>query len=154
MPNLQENCPPLGFCTQDHYQNVGPGVAFPLRGRKRDIWEGGHRIPSIISWPAVVKGAAGRVSWEMVVTHDFLTTVMDVLNVSRPATQADWGVDGRSILPLLEAPVPTTPQTQHVYADGTNVLPVHGMGWMFNGWNITTPATQYGFRSAIVHFIP
>lgn len=50
----EENCGPEGICDKSHYQK-GPGVADPLRGRKRDIWEGGHRIPSIISWPAVVQ---------------------------------------------------------------------------------------------------
>ena len=83
----EKNCQPEGICDQAHYANDGPGVADPLRGRKRDIWEGGHRIPSVISWPAVVKGDAGRVSWEQVVTHDFLATIMDVLNVSRPVHQ-------------------------------------------------------------------
>ena len=34
----------------------GPGSAGPLRGRKRDVWEGGHRVPGIISWPAMVDG--------------------------------------------------------------------------------------------------
>ena len=83
----------------------------------------------------MVQGNKGRVSWEMVVTSDFLATIMDVLNVSRPAHQADWGIDGRSILPLLKAPVSAfDKQTQTVYADGKNVMPVHGMGWMFNGW--------------------
>ena len=46
----------------------------------------------------------------------------------RPAHQSDWGMDGRSILPLLKAP-PAPAQTQMVYADGTNVMPIHGMGW-------------------------
>ena len=43
--------------------------------------EGGHRIPSVVSWPAVVQGDSGRVSWEMIVTSDFLATIMDVLQV-------------------------------------------------------------------------
>ncbi len=132
--------------------------------------EGGHRIPSIVSWPAVVQGDTGRVSWEMIVTSDFLATIMDVLQVKcackhllqfrtiasrpsahmllgyvslslslslslpppppprRPAHQSDWGMDGRSILPLLKAP-PTPAQTQMVYANGENVMPIHGMGW-------------------------
>eukprot|EP00041_Stephanoeca_diplocostata_P013753 m.243604 g.243604 ORF g.243604 m.243604 type:complete len:667 (+) comp19455_c0_seq1:121-2121(+) len=139
------NCEPEGYCEQSHYRD-GPGSAVPLRGRKRDIWEGGHRIPSLVSWPAVVQGDTGRVSWEQVVTHDFLATVMDVLNVSRPASQADWGVDGRSILPLLKAPPPKVPQTKSVYADGTNVMPIHPMGWMYNGWNATDGTTNKGFR--------
>jgi len=139
------NCEPEGECLQSHYRD-GPGSAVPLRGRKRDVWEGGHRIPSIISWPAVVQGSSGRVSWEQVVTHDFLATIMDVLNVSRPAEQADWGVDGRSVLPLLKAPPAAMPQTKAVYADGTNVMPIHPMGWMYNGWNASSSETHLAFR--------
>jgi hypothetical protein len=70
---------------------------------------------------------------------------MDVLQVERPAHQADWGMDGRSILPLLEAP-PAPAQNQRVYVDGTNVMPVHGMGWMFDGWDATQNETHRGFR--------
>ena len=33
----EEDCPPEGECTHDHYR-MGPGTAVPLRGRKRDIW--------------------------------------------------------------------------------------------------------------------
>ena len=36
------NCEPEGFCEHSHYQK-GPGSAVPLRGRKRDVFEGGHR---------------------------------------------------------------------------------------------------------------
>jgi hypothetical protein len=32
----EENCPPEGRCDMDHYTK-GPGVADPLRGRKRDM---------------------------------------------------------------------------------------------------------------------
>ena len=112
----------------------------PLRGRKRDIWEGGHRIPSIISWPAIVQGDTGRVSWEMIFTHDFLATIMDVLQVKRTG---EW--NGRSILPLLKAP-PAPAQSRMVYAEEDNVMPIHGMGWMFNGWDPKVNGTQTDFR--------
>ena len=143
----EKNCAPEGRCDTDHYRNNGPGVADPLRGRKRDIWEGGHRIPSVISWPKVVQGSKGRVSWETVATTDFLPTIMDVLNVSRPAGQVDWGLDGRSILPLLTSPVSAfEKQTQTVYADKLNVMPAHPVGWMFNGWDANAATTDKGFR--------
>ena len=75
----EKNCPPAGRCAgSEHRPLEGPGSAGPLRGRKRDVWEGGHRVPGIISWPAVVHGPA-RTSWDTVVTMDFLATVMDVL---------------------------------------------------------------------------
>merc|ERR1719201_818650 len=116
------NCQPEGRCTADHFQ-TWPGSAGPLRGRKRDIWEGVHRVPGIISWPAVI--ADNRVSWDLVATVDFLPTVMEVLKVNRPAAQADWGFDGRSVMPLLQ---------------GKGPLPERGMGWMYQN------PSQVGYR--------
>ena len=63
------NCKPEGRCgsgttgvipagTLHRPACAGAGSAGPLRGRKRDVWEGGHRVPGIISWPAVVTGPA------------------------------------------------------------------------------------------------
>ena len=69
----EKDCPPDGFCNKTHFSLVGPGSAGALRGRKRDIWEGGHRVPGIIAWPAVVRGPA-RTSWDPVITSDFLPT--------------------------------------------------------------------------------
>ena len=80
----------------------------------------------------MVEGDVGRVSWELALTADFLPTIMDVLNVSRPAHQSDWGMDGRSMLPLLKAPVSALDrQDRGVYADGKNVMPPQPMGWMY-----------------------
>ena len=84
----ETNCPPEGRCgsgpsgaippgTLHRPQCQGPGSAGPLRGRKRDVWEGGHRVPGAVSWPAVV-GDRLRVSWAPVVTMDFLATVLEV----------------------------------------------------------------------------
>ena len=68
------------------------------------MWEGGHRVPGIVSWPAVVKDTSSRVSWDTVVTMDFLATVMDVLDVQRPVEQREWHFDGVSIMPILRGP--------------------------------------------------
>jgi len=119
------NCPPEGYCEDSHYARA-PGDAGPLRGRKRDIWEGGHRVPTIVSWPAMQRGPA-RVSWETVVTMDFLATVMDVLNVERPESQSSWALDGKSIVPILKG----------------ETWPDRGIGWVFDNWSSSSP---HGFR--------
>jgi len=119
------NCGPEGFCDDSHYKKA-PGDAGPLRGRKRDIWEGGHRVPTVVSWPAVQTGPA-RVSWDTVVTMDFLATMMDHLSIDRPATQKDWAFDGKSILPILRG----------------EQWPERGIGWQFQRHNLDTP---YGYR--------
>jgi hypothetical protein len=133
------NCPPEGRCgsgasgrippgTLHRPACAGPGSAGPLRGRKRDVWEGGHRVPGVVSWPAVVAGEGGRVSWDTVVTMDFLATIMDVLGVARPAAQAAWAFDGVSILPILRGETP----------------PERGIGWMYNV--PVAGANGYAFR--------
>jgi len=119
------NCGPEGWCADSHYKGA-PGDAGPLRGRKRDIWEGGHRVPTIVSWPAVQTGPA-RVSWDTIVTMDFLATMMDVLSVDRPTKQQDWGFDGKSILPILKG----------------STLPDRGIGWVYHTWSKNSP---YGYR--------
>jgi hypothetical protein len=65
----------------------------PMCTCRWQIWEGGHRVPGVVSWPAVVRGPA-RESWATVITSDFLTTVMEVLNVERPPAQRSWAMDG------------------------------------------------------------
>ena len=117
----EENCKPEGICekadTRPYRPVAGPGSAGILRGRKRDIYEGGHRVAGIISFPSVVKEKDDSKEkedddvitdavecWETVVTMDFLPTVMEILNVNRPPNQQDWAMDGRSILPLLKNP--------------------------------------------------
>ena len=44
-----------------------------LRGRKRDVWEGGHRVPGLLSYPRLV-GARSLESWVTVSTMDLLPT--------------------------------------------------------------------------------
>jgi hypothetical protein len=136
------NCKPEGRCgsgttgvippgTLHRPAAAGAGSAGPLRGRKRDVWEGGHRVPGIISWPAVVGAATpSRVSWDTVVTMDFLATIMDVLNVARPAAQQSWAFDGVSVMPILRGETP----------------PDRGIGWMFKSPTVATANLGYAFR--------
>ncbi len=49
----------------------------PLRGLKRDIHEGGHRVPFIVRWPGVVP--AGRVSDGLLSQIDIYATVAGLL---------------------------------------------------------------------------
>eukprot|EP00049_Salpingoeca_infusionum_P017279 m.352374 g.352374 ORF g.352374 m.352374 type:complete len:540 (-) comp16501_c0_seq1:365-1984(-) len=117
------NCHPEGRC-KPQWLETWPGSAGLLRGRKRDMWEGGHRVPGLVSWPRQV--TQNRVSWWPTVTMDFLPTVMDVLGVDRPESQQGWGMDGRSILPLLMG----------------EELADRGIGWMY--LDTTKSAFRFG----------
>lgn len=67
------------------------------RGKKTDIWEGGHREPTIISWPE--KFADSSVCDKMVCHSDFFRTFAQLLDVPVPDNA---GEDSVSILPLLD----------------------------------------------------
>ena len=133
------NCPPEGRCGSGSTGVIpagtlhrpacgGAGSAGPLRGRKRDVWEGGHRVPGIISWPAVVTGPP-RTSWSPVVTYDFMATMLDVLRVQRPPAQRDWAFDGVSIMPILRGEAPAE----------------RGLGWMYYN-PLPSAENGYAFR--------
>ncbi len=69
----------------------------PLRGYKRDVWEGGHREPFIVRWPGVVK--PGSVSAQLVHHADIMATLADIFGVRLPENA---GEDSYSIMPLLK----------------------------------------------------
>jgi len=67
-----------------------------FRGGKGSLYEGGHRVPCIISWPGVVP--AGSVSGDPVLTMDFFPTFA---NLAGAAPAEDREVDGMDLLPIL-----------------------------------------------------
>jgi arylsulfatase A-like enzyme len=65
-----------------------------LRGIKRDLYEGGIRIPMIARWPGKVRaGTTSGLPWAFC---DFLPTAAELAGVSAPA-----GIGGISIAPAL-----------------------------------------------------
>ncbi|HEY8458867.1 MAG TPA: arylsulfatase [Blastocatellia bacterium] len=66
----------------------------PLRGIKRDLYEGGIRVPMIARWPKRIK--AGSRSDQVWAHWDFLPTVAEIAGVKPPA-----GIDGISMLNSL-----------------------------------------------------
>lgn len=71
-------------------------VSAGLRGSKADIWEGGHRVPFIVRWPARI--TPGSTSSQIICLVDFFATVSDIVGVGVPA---DGGEDSVSFLPAL-----------------------------------------------------
>ena len=72
----------------------------PLRGIKRDLYEGGIRVPMIVRWPARIK--PGQVSDFPWAQWDLLPTAADIALTKAPA-----GIDGISVYPLLTGQVQT-----------------------------------------------
>ncbi len=70
-----------------------------MRGRKQSEYDGGHRVPLFVHWPA--GGLVGGRDVEPITAHiDVLPTLIDLAGIAPPK-----GVvfDGRSIRPLLES---------------------------------------------------
>lgn len=66
----------------------------PLRGYKRDLTDGGIRVPMIVRWPGHV--TAGAVSDQVWAFWDFLPTAAELAGVKPPQD-----VDGISVVPTL-----------------------------------------------------
>jgi arylsulfatase A-like enzyme len=79
-----------GGADPDFFESSGK-----LRGIKRDLYEGGVRVPMIIRWRGKVK--AGSVSDQIWAHWDFLPTAAAIAGAKTPS-----GIDGISMLPALQ----------------------------------------------------
>ncbi|EMI17474.1 arylsulfatase A [Rhodopirellula maiorica SM1] len=88
----------------EQLKEAGHYVSGPLRGSKGDLWEGGHRVPFILRWPAKV--AAGTRSDETIGQWDLMATCADLLQTELPPRTAE---DSVSFLPALQGqPIQST----------------------------------------------
>ncbi|OUW16564.1 MAG: hypothetical protein CBD18_06590 [Opitutales bacterium TMED158] len=80
----------------DELSLSGHKGSYIYRGKKFDIFEGGHRVPFIASWPGKID--AGSWSDEVICTTDFMATAADLLGES---LADDAGEDSYSMAPAL-----------------------------------------------------
>ncbi|ODA34970.1 sulfatase family protein [Planctopirus hydrillae] len=90
----------------DRVRNFGHRSMGPLRGLKRDIWEGGHRVPMIVRWPGVVP--AERVCDELISQIDLFATIAAVVDAEIPPGSAE---DSYNQLQLLQGTGSSARQT-------------------------------------------
>lgn len=80
----------------DELPLAGHNGSHIFRGKKFDIYEGGHRVPFIVSWPDKIE--KGSTSDEIICTVDLMATAANLLGVDLPDDAAE---DSYSILPAL-----------------------------------------------------
>jgi arylsulfatase A-like enzyme len=68
----------------------------PLRGSKRQTWEGGIRVPFVILWKGHL--AAGKTDARPIIQLDVLPTALAAAGVD---VQPEWKLDGVNLLPFL-----------------------------------------------------
>ncbi|MGB6222218.1 sulfatase family protein [Haloferula sp.] len=88
----------------DHWSSA------PLRGLKRDIHEGGHRVPFIVKWPGVIK--PGSVSNALISQTDILATLASMVSYELPSSSAE---DSFDFLPYLRGKSDAGPRDEMVH---------------------------------------
>jgi arylsulfatase A-like enzyme len=103
------------FFTSDNgpHKEGGADPAFfnssgPLRGYKRDLYEGGIRVPMIVRWPGRIEaGSVSNLPWGF---QDFLPTACAIAE-----TEAPDNIDGISVLPALLGKSDQQKKHDHLY---------------------------------------
>ncbi len=91
-----------GGCSTNFFHDAGP-----FRGLKRDLYEGGIRVPLIVRWPGTIR--AGTTSDRVVAFWDLFPTLAELAKVSIPP-----GLDGLSFAPTLRGQNQTN-RSDHFY---------------------------------------
>jgi arylsulfatase A-like enzyme len=74
------------------------------RGYKMELWEGGHRVPFLASWPAGIK--EGTTNNSTICLNDLFATCAELLGAKPPANSCE---DSVSFLPAFQnKPIPST----------------------------------------------
>jgi len=76
----------------------------PLRGSKRQTWEGGIRVPFIIRWKGRL--AEQKIDSRPIIQLDVLPTALAAAGVE---SKAEWKLDGVNLLPYLTGKLNGTP---------------------------------------------
>ena len=71
------------YARMKRFAHQSPGE---LRGLKRDVWEGGHRVPMIVRWPAVM--GSNQTSDALIGQVDLMATLASLVGFELPEDQA------------------------------------------------------------------
>ena len=119
----------------------GHNPSYTFRGHKADIYEGGHRIPFLAKWPAVIEKQ--RITDETICLTDMLATVADMLQTPLPDHA---GVDSYSILPVFRGAALNHPVREATLHHSVNGFYAIRQGkWKLilcpgsGGWSYPTP---------------
>jgi len=126
------------------WQHKGHDAVGGLRGMKSTIYEGGTRVPFVISWPAGI-GQPGVVVDHTVCIFDLIPTVLQLAGAKIPDTQC---LDAVSLVDILSQAKGRTPAPRrYLLADG-----VFGGNPFEDGGNPGGPL--YAARRQVNHAAP
>lgn len=97
-----------------------------MRGKKGSVYEGGHRVPYFIHWPA------GGLSMPRDIDHlashfDILPTLIDLCELKTPE-RGHLDFDGKSLVPLINDAHPVwEDRVMFMHSQNTTEIPVKGL---------------------------
>lgn len=118
----------------------GHNPSHKFRGTKADIYEGGHRVPFLVRWPAVVK--AGQTSSRLLCLVDLMATCADILKTDLPDGA---GEDSVSFLAALEGAATERPRSAVVHHSINGSFAIREHEWKLalcpgsGGWSAPRP---------------
>ena len=116
---LSDNGPEVGHSSEY------VGSAAPLRGRKYSNWEGGIRVPAIMSWPGSIPEST--VSDALVTSMDLFPTLAALAGAQLPVGVTLDGKDISSI--LFQHPGAKSPHSNFYYYSLTHLQAVRSGRW-------------------------
>ena len=93
----------------------GGGSAGPYRGHKGNLFEGGLRVPSVVSWPGNLP--EGEVRGQLVVGVDWFPTFAELAGISIPEGHQ---IHGKSIAKVIQSADAESPHPDFYWRLGTN----------------------------------
>jgi len=119
----------------------GHDPSYIYRGHKADIFEGGHRVPFIVRWPAVVK--PGTLCDEIICTTDLFRTLASLTGYKVGINEGEDSYDITSLFLDPDPGEPVREATVHhsingsfaIRQDGWKLIMCPGSG----GWSHPTP---------------
>ena len=118
--NLEENTLIIFFADNGGPTMVGREVNYssngPLRGSKRQTYEGGIRVPFIIRWKGHLP--EGTTDSRPIIELDVMPTVLAAAGVP---VQTRWKLDGVNLLPYLAGPKTSPPHEALFWRLGANM---------------------------------
>lgn len=132
MPSQSFYVRKVGNGLQDHSENAEVHGYYPhvhaanytWRGTKADIWEGGHRVPFIASWPGRIQ--AGTKSNQAICITDVMATLADLTGYS---LREQEGEDSFSFLPELLNEEPEISRTPIILHSGNGTFAIREGKW-------------------------
>ena len=105
---------------QDHDSNEG------RRGQKGDVWDGGHRVPLVISWPEGINRSS---------TYNGLTSLTDLYATFSAFLEQEIGPeeeeDSMSFLPLLKGEDMKSHRTSMIHQSSRRLFAIRDGNWKY-----------------------